>query len=109
MNSFNNKIYHLKKITISFFLVKWSEKKAMLDDFLIACAVPKLTPSNFYPIIGLLKRILSDPNINVVQSGIKILGQLSKGLRKNFTSASKIFFTSEGLGTGKPTSMIVWS
>lgn len=64
----------------------------MLDDFLIACAVPKLIPSNFYPIIGLLKRILSDPNINVVQSGIKILGQLSKGLRKNFSSASKIFF-----------------
>ena len=64
----------------------------MLDDFLIACTVPKLTPSNFYPIIGMLKRILSDPNINVVQSGIKIMGQLSKGLRKNFSSAAKIFF-----------------
>jgi hypothetical protein len=76
----------------SFELAKWSDKKAMLDDFLISCTVPKIVPSNIYHIIALMKRIIIDPNINVVQSGIKILGQLAKGLRKNFSSAAKIFF-----------------
>jgi hypothetical protein len=41
----------------------------------------------------MLKRILKDPNVNVVISGVKILGLLSKGLRKNFTGQAKQFFS----------------
>lgn len=53
---------------------------------------PKLASSNFQPVVGMLKRILGDSNINVILCGIKIFSVLAKGLRKNFFISAKSFF-----------------
>lgn len=41
----------------------------------------------------MLKRVLGDSNIQVVLCGIKIFSILAKGLRKNFFSSAKSFFS----------------
>lgn len=40
----------------------------------------------------MIKRLINDSNINVVITDLKILGALSKGLRKHFAPYAKMFF-----------------
>ncbi len=73
--------------------VKWNEKKELLDILLkTASGSPKLAPTNFYPVVAMLRRLLSDSNVNVMMSAIKIAGVLACGLRKNFNSSAKNLF-----------------
>ena len=72
---------------------KWTDKKSLLEEFYKdAFSKPKLAANNFYHIIPFFKKILNDNNINIVIIGIKCLGVLAKGLRKNFSTGAKIFF-----------------
>jgi|SRR6218665_2348173 len=40
--------------------------------------------------INLIKRLLADNNINLLQCGFKIIKNLSKGLKKNFAHPCKV-------------------
>jgi hypothetical protein len=46
-------------------LEKWSEKTEELNKFIKAINVPKLQPSNFFPICSMVKKLLNDSNVNV--------------------------------------------
>ena len=71
---------------------KWVDKKELLEEMAKAANAPKLAASNFFPIVSMLKKVMADPIIHIVMSGMKILGLLAKGLRKNFQAPSKTFF-----------------
>lgn len=71
-------------------VAKWLEKKELLEQLIKAAAVPKLAASNFSPLLQLLKQLLSDNNINILQCAIKITIHLSGGLRKNFSGGAKL-------------------
>ena len=53
--------------------------------------VPKMHSKDIHHITNFLRRILTDTNVNVMLCGIKLIGLLANGLRKNFNHYSKIF------------------
>lgn len=71
---------------------KWSDKKAMLEEMIAACGVPKVQTANFFPITSLIKKILNDNNVNVMCCGLKLCGLLAKTLRKSFQASAKLLF-----------------
>ena len=70
---------------------KWKEKKNELDEFIKKIDVKKITPRDVAHYITLIKRLLNDKNINILQCAFKIVKNLSKGLRKNFNHPCKVF------------------
>ncbi|KAL4477492.1 hypothetical protein ABPG74_002642 [Tetrahymena malaccensis] len=69
---------------------KWSEKKELLDALIKAASVPKLAPTNYYPIVQMCKKLLNDSNVNIQVCAIKIVGLLASGLRKQFSQSAKL-------------------
>ena len=61
-----------------------------MNELISAASVPKLAPTNYYPVIAMVKRLLNDSNFNVVVSAVKITKLLAKGLRKNFAGSAKL-------------------
>ena len=66
-------------------MTKWKEKKEYLDEFIKKGKVNKITPAkDVAHFIKLIKRLLSDHNINLLLCGLHITQNLSKGLKKGF-------------------------
>jgi len=66
---------------------KWKEKKEMLDNFVKSTdpiIIPKIKNTNRNNFNDMLKIILKDPNINVVNSAINVINNLSCGLKQNY-------------------------
>lgn len=61
----------------------------MLNELIQAASTPRIAPTNYSPLVSMIKRLLNDNNFNVVVAATKIVGLLAKGLRKNFTGAAK--------------------
>lgn len=73
---------------------KWKEKKEMFDEFVNATQPEKIlkiknTPRVFFT--EMLKIMLKDPNINVINSIILSINNISKGLRGDFTEGRDFF------------------
>lgn len=61
---------------------KWLDKKNLIDEFIdFATKNPKHTGSYMH-IIGMVKRLIEDSNINVQSNAVRMLTVISKGLRK---------------------------
>lgn len=73
-------------------LPKWNEKKEQLDAFLKAAQAIRLANTNFHPSVTLIKKLLIDPNVNIVTCALKMAGQLASGLRKSFYVTAKNLF-----------------
>jgi hypothetical protein len=73
-----------------FKLEKWKEKKEELDQFIkktkVPCILPPRESSHF---IFLIKKLLTENNINICYCGFYITQNLAKGLRKDFTFIAK--------------------
>lgn len=74
--------------------IKWSDKTALLQEMIDACNVAKIAPGESRHIIDMCKRLLTDSNLNVVISTLKLLGSLAKGLRRHIYSPLKSLFLS---------------
>jgi len=74
-------------------LKKWQEKRDKLDDLIKTISVDKIMNENFTDLGKLLKELLNDKNVVVVNLAVKAIGILAKGLRVNFTSYSRYIFT----------------
>ena len=61
----------------------------MIEEFQKAASVPRLSPSNYYPIVGMIKKLIKSNKAIVSGLGVKILPFLAKGLRKNFHASAK--------------------
>ena len=73
---------------------KWKEKKEMFDSFADAISPLKIlkiknTQRIFF--IEMIKIMLKDPNINVINSIIVAIGNMAKGLRNDFTEGRDLF------------------
>lgn len=64
----------------------------MMTDFITAASVPKIANTDFRHIIDLIKRLISDSNMNVVLTTLKIAAVMAQGLRKHFGPYAKMFF-----------------
>lgn len=64
----------------------------MMNEFVVAASVPKIANTDFRHIIDLIKRLISDANMNVVLTTLKISSVMAQGLRKNFAPYAKMFF-----------------
>ncbi|OMJ83062.1 hypothetical protein SteCoe_16098 [Stentor coeruleus] len=73
-------------------LEKWSDKKQALEQVNIEANYPKLADKNPGALIDLAKKLINDNNVNVMVQAVKLVGLLSKGLRKSFEIYSKEFF-----------------
>ena len=74
-------------------LKKWTEKRDKLEELLKATNVKRIKAENFTELGSTLKKVLNDSNIVVVNTAIKIIGQLAVGLREAFSSYAKQIFT----------------
>lgn len=61
----------------------------MLDEFLKKSKVKNIVARDCTHFIPLLKRLLNDKNINLLIAGLKMIQNLSKGLKKNFSHCAK--------------------
>ncbi|EAR97553.2 hypothetical protein TTHERM_00439010 (macronuclear) [Tetrahymena thermophila SB210] len=73
-------------------LSKWQEKKEHLEEIITAASQPKVSPSNYMPVVGMIKRLLNDNNSNVQLNSIKLTGCLCKSIRKGFNMGAKQLF-----------------
>ncbi|KAL4446462.1 hypothetical protein ABPG74_001203 [Tetrahymena malaccensis] len=73
-------------------LTKWQEKKEHLDEIITAASQPKVSPGNYMPVVGMIKRLLNDNNSNVQLNSIKLTGCLCKSIRKGFNMGAKQLF-----------------
>ncbi|KRX07362.1 Armadillo-type fold [Pseudocohnilembus persalinus] len=73
---------------------KWQEKKELLAQFAKEAEAPKLagTVQQIMPVVQMIKRTLTDSNVNVMLGGIKVSGNLAQGLRRSFFQGAKILF-----------------
>lgn len=73
---------------------KWSSKveglKIVLD---LIGSIPKLANGDYYELMGTLKLLSNDSNVNIVAKSIEVMGALSDGLRKNFNQYAKLMFS----------------
>lgn len=69
---------------------KWKDKKDALDEFIKKTRVGKiLPPRDVSHYITLIKRLISENNINLLLCGFSITQNLSKGLKRHFFIVAK--------------------
>ena len=68
---------------------KWNEKTKMMEDFVKEASVPKLANTDSRPATEVIRRLINDSNFNVVLWVLKMIGVLSKGLRRPFGPFAK--------------------
>jgi len=79
----------------------------MLEDFVKAANVPKIANTEFRHISEMIKRLINDSNFNVVIWDLRVLGVMSRGLRRNFLYVVKqVFANVLGKFRDKKTQMI---
>lgn len=71
---------------------KWADKKQALEQVNAEANYPKLADKNPGALVDLAKKLINDNNVNVMVQAVKLVGLLSKGLRKSFEIYSKEFF-----------------
>ncbi|KAJ4460423.1 putative Myotubularin-related protein 2 [Paratrimastix pyriformis] len=78
----------LAKIGASFYkqlaAEKWQERKVPLEHLLQLADVPKLQPGDYRELHTALKKLFGDPNVVVKGLAIRCMGQLARGLRKEY-------------------------
>ena len=62
-----------------------------MDEFIKKTQVNNIVPHENSHYITLIKRLLSENNINLLQCGFKVVKNLCKGLKKNFAHSAKSF------------------
>ena len=68
---------------------KWLPKKEYTDELIQKLSIrPRLT-GNYHSVMMMCKRLLDDSNMSVQLNGIKILGMMSKSLRKEMSRDGK--------------------
>lgn len=72
---------------------KWADKKAALEQVNLEANYPKLADKNPGALVDLAKKLVNDNNVNVMVQAVKLVGLLSKGLRKSFEIHSRQFFS----------------
>ncbi len=55
-----------------------------MEDFVKEASVPKLANTDFRPATEVIRRLINDSNFNVVLWVLKMIGVMSKGLRRPF-------------------------
>ena len=79
----------------------------MLEDFVKAANVPKIANTEYRHISEMIKRLINDSNFNVVIWDLRVLGVMSRGLRRNFQYVVKnVFANVLGKFRDKKTQMI---
>eukprot|EP00919_Chromeraceae_sp_WS-2016_P042706 GHVR01101951.1.p1 GENE.GHVR01101951.1~~GHVR01101951.1.p1 ORF type:complete len:140 (+),score=11.79 GHVR01101951.1:2979-3398(+) len=68
---------------------KWKEKKNILEEFIKRTKASSILPRDNSHYITLIKRLMTDNNINLLQCGFKIMKNLCKGLKKHFHHSAK--------------------
>lgn len=72
---------------------KWKDKKSILDEFIKKTKVKNIINRESSHFITLIKRLLTDNNINLLQCGFKIIKNLSHGLKRNFVHPCKVILS----------------
>ena len=70
-------------------IVKWNERVDKMKEIQTAADVPKLAAGSYTDMFEYLKKECGHSNVNVQQQGIKTIGVLAKGLRKDFEKQAK--------------------
>ncbi len=64
-----------------------------MEDFVKEASVPKLANTDFRPATEVIRRLINDSNFNVVLWVLKMIGVMSKGLRRPFGPTAKSNFS----------------
>jgi hypothetical protein len=64
-----------------------------MEEFIKGAAVPKFANTEFRHVSEVIRRLINDSNFNVVLWDLKLMGAMSKGLRKNFAPLAKSLFS----------------
>lgn len=71
-------------------IVKWSDKKEVLDVAIAEMTTPKIVPRDHYHLVGMMKKLLADSNIMIQICGMKMVKALASGLRRGFNQGGKV-------------------
>ncbi|XP_073061679.1 LOW QUALITY PROTEIN: protein MOR1-like [Primulina eburnea] len=84
---------------------KWSDRKDAVAELTKLASTKRIAPGDFSEVCRTLKKIITDVNIAVAVEAIQALGNLSRGLRANFSSNSRVLLPIllEKLKEKKPT------
>ncbi|KAG0567085.1 hypothetical protein KC19_7G108600 [Ceratodon purpureus] len=69
---------------------KWSERRDAVAELTKLASVKKIANGDFSEISRILKKLVTDVNIAVAVEAVQAIGNLANGLRKDFTSGSKL-------------------
>lgn len=65
----------------------------MMEDFVKEASVPKLANTDFRPATEVIRRLINDSNFNVQLWVLRMIGVLSRGLRRPFAPTAKSNFS----------------
>uniref|UniRef100_A0A9I9CQR2 Protein MOR1 n=1 Tax=Cucumis melo TaxID=3656 RepID=A0A9I9CQR2_CUCME len=68
---------------------KWSERKEAVAELTKLASTKKIAPGDFSEVCRTLKKLITDVNIAVAVEAIQAIGNLSRGLRANFSASSR--------------------
>ena len=63
---------------------KWNEKKDLLEKLLLDTSIPKFKEGDYSLLVKTILKLVSDSNIVVSQTSIKVISNLIKGLKKDY-------------------------
>ncbi|KAG6594399.1 Protein MOR1, partial [Cucurbita argyrosperma subsp. sororia] len=84
---------------------KWSERKEAVAELTKLASTKKIAPGDFSEVCRTLKKLITDVNIAVAVEAIQAIGNISRGLRANFSASSRFLLPVllEKLKEKKPT------
>ncbi|KAH7416157.1 hypothetical protein KP509_14G078100 [Ceratopteris richardii] len=69
---------------------KWSERRDAVAELTKLASVKKILPGDFTEVCRTLKKLITDVNLAVAVESVQAAGNLAKGLRKDFSSLSRM-------------------
>lgn len=70
--------------------VKWSERRDAVAELTKLASAKKISSGDFTEVCRTLKKLVTDVNIAVAVEAVQAIGNLAKGLRKDFSSGSRL-------------------
>ncbi|KAI5081631.1 hypothetical protein GOP47_0001374 [Adiantum capillus-veneris] len=69
---------------------KWSDRRDAVAELTKLASVKKISPGDFSEVCRTLKKLITDVNIAVGVEAVQAIGNLAKGLRKDFSNPSRL-------------------
>ena len=84
---------------------KWSERKEAVAELTSLSDAPRIVPGDYFEVYRVLKKLITDVNIAVATEAIQAVGNLARGLRRDYAVGSRMLLATmlDRLKEKKPT------